>query len=205
MEHVQFHRLHPVEGAIDDVERLEMPALVEHQSAPGKPGIAVDCPGRNRGSLWGPAHQLQKGLQAVQDAQRIGGLQVNLTWHDLQVVGLVLFYPLHGRARTARLDEERRLIELRLMPKRDPGLPGKNIQEALLSPFQPRLLIAFESDPKPVVDDELARTRRGLQGKRHQSQGSLRLNASRGRKAKYQSHRYDPKHERPHAQRFYLV
>ncbi len=156
MEDVQLYRFHAVQSAIDHIERHEVPAHIQHQPAPGKPRLVVNGHGRNGETSRRDADQLQKGLQAVEYAQRIGGFKVNLIRRDLQVIGLVFIHLLHRRARALGLDEERRLVEDRLAPQRDPGLPRKDIQEALFGPFQPWLLKAFEGDAKPVVDEKLA-------------------------------------------------
>ena len=105
------------------------------------------------------ADQLQKGLQAVQHAQRVGSFQVHLIRRDLQVIGLVFLQLLDGRARPLGLDEKHRLVEISLAPERDPGLPRERFQEALFSAFQARLLKTFEGDAEPVVDEKLACTR----------------------------------------------
>ncbi len=45
------------------------------------------------------ADELEKGLQAVQHAQRVGGFEVHLIGCNLQMIGLIFIDLLHGRAR----------------------------------------------------------------------------------------------------------
>jgi hypothetical protein len=40
--------------------------------------------------------------------------------------------------------------------QRGSGLPREDVQEALFGAFQARLLVTFESDAEPVVDEKLA-------------------------------------------------
>ena len=111
--------------------------------------------------------ELQKGLQAVQHAQRIGGFEVYLVGRNLQMIGLIFFHLLHRCARPRGLDEELRLIERSLAPEGNPGLPREDVQKALFGAFQARLLVTFESDPEAIIDEELACARLHLSRKRH--------------------------------------
>ena len=72
VEDVQLDRFHAVEVALDHSQRHEVAARVDHQAAPRKARLIVDGDRRRGESLRRDAHQLQKGLQPVQDAQRIG-------------------------------------------------------------------------------------------------------------------------------------
>ena len=146
-----------------------MPRYVEHQSTPGKAWPVINGHCRSGKALRGNFDQLQKSLHSVQNAERRGRLQVHALGCNLQMVRLIFFQLLHWRARTRGLDEELRLVQLRLAPEWDSRLPRKNIQKALLRPFQPRLLIAFKNDAEAVIDDKLTRT--GLNLGRHRHQG----------------------------------
>jgi hypothetical protein len=159
---------------------------------------------------------LEKGLQAVQHAQRIGGFEVHLVGCNLQMVGLIFIELLHGCARPRGLDEEQRFIEHSLAPQGNPGLPREDVQKALFGAFQARFLVTFQSDAEAIVDEELARARLHLRRKRHQGkwrgQWGRRLGLAAGdKRAEQQSHgENNPKQGRPQAktvnraQRFYL-
>ena len=54
----------------------EVAAGIDHQAAPGEARLVVDGDRRGGEALRGDAHELQEGLQAVQDAERIGGASV---------------------------------------------------------------------------------------------------------------------------------
>ena len=167
MEDVELDRFHAVEGAIHHIEGHEMAARVQHQSAPGKARLIVDSHCRNDEASWRDTDELQKGLQAVQHAQRIGGFEVHLVGCNLQMIGLIFIDLLHGCARPRGLDEEQRFIEHSLAPQGNPGLPREDVQKALFGAFQAWLLITFESHAEAIVDEELARARLHLRRKRH--------------------------------------
>ena len=63
-------------------------------------------------------------------------------------------------------------------PQGNPGLPRKDIQEALFGSLQSGFLEPFERDAKSAVDEELAISWLYLRRKRHQGQGSLGPNAA---------------------------
>ena len=86
MEDVHLHRFHAVQGAIDHIERLEVPAHIQHQPPPGKSRLIVNGHRRNNETLGRDADQLQESLQAVQHAQWVGRFEVNLGGRNLQMV-----------------------------------------------------------------------------------------------------------------------
>ena len=86
-------------------------------------GLIVDGHCRNDEALRGDAHQLQKGLQAVQHPQWIGGFKVDLVGSNRQMIGLVFIHLLHGCARPRGLYEEPRLVQHSLTPKGNSGFP----------------------------------------------------------------------------------
>ena len=164
---VQLNGLHAVERAIHHIQRHEMAAHVQHQSPPGKPGLIVNGHCRDGEASRGDLDQLEKGFEAVQHAQRIGGFEMNSIRCNLQVIGLIFIDLLDRRARPLGLDEEYWLVELGLAKERDSGLPREERQEALFGALQARLLETVERNAESAVDDKLARPRLHLRGQRH--------------------------------------
>ncbi len=73
MQQVEFHCLHGIEILSDDVERYEVPTAIDHQPAPGEARLVFDDDRRNCESLRRWVNHLQKGLEAVEDPERIWG------------------------------------------------------------------------------------------------------------------------------------
>ena len=82
VEDIELHRFHAVQVALDHVDRLEVAAGINHQAAPREARLVVDGDRRRGETLRGDVHQLQKCLQAVQHAERIGGRQLDACLAD---------------------------------------------------------------------------------------------------------------------------
>src|SRR5580692_10834948 len=70
VKYIQLHGGHAIQVALQDVERNEVAADVDHQSAPGKARFVVNRNCR-RGEAFGSSlYQLQKRLQPAHDSER---------------------------------------------------------------------------------------------------------------------------------------
>src|SRR5262249_11902683 len=72
MKHVHLHRFHTIEVALDDVERDEVAANINHQTAPDETWSVMDAYDRNGKNRGRGFDQLQEGLQSMQRSQRVG-------------------------------------------------------------------------------------------------------------------------------------
>ena len=72
MKNVHLHRFHTVEVALDDIERDEVAADVNHQTAPDETRGVMDANDRNGKTQGRGFDQLQEGLQSMQRSQRVG-------------------------------------------------------------------------------------------------------------------------------------
>src|SRR5450755_2701323 len=67
MKHVEFHRSHAVQIALNHFNRHPMPRDIDVQAAPGKARVVVNRYRRRAEPLGTRFDQLQKRLQAAQD------------------------------------------------------------------------------------------------------------------------------------------
>ena len=107
MQHVELHRRHAVQRALDDLHRLEAAAGVDEQAAPGKARAIRDVHGRDEGAAALLPHELQQRLQPAQHAQRVGPGEPRALRVDVQLVRLVLGGRLHGQSRRRGLRHQR--------------------------------------------------------------------------------------------------
>jgi hypothetical protein len=127
---------------------------VQHESAPWKAGQVFDGDRVDGESMRSGVHELQKGLQAVEDAERIWRGEDGSGGRDFEVVGLIFAKLLDGRAWAGCLDQERRVISGLGGYRKDSGFGGEVGEEAVASAFEARLGVAFESHLKAAVEGE---------------------------------------------------
>src|SRR5690348_1162974 len=72
VQNVHLHGSHPVEVALENVERDEVAADVNQQAAPGKTGLVFNSDGGSGESGGRYGDQLKKGLQATNGTQHSG-------------------------------------------------------------------------------------------------------------------------------------
>ncbi len=96
VKHVELHRGHAVQVALQNVERNKVAAHVDHQSAPGKARAVLDRNRRHGKTRARGLHQLQESLQPTHDAERGRRVQPGAGAADVQLVGFVFTQFLHG-------------------------------------------------------------------------------------------------------------
>ena len=89
MENIELHRFHGVQITFQSFDGLEVAGHIDQQPAPGKARTVFDDETRCRESLRADLYQLQKSLQAMEDSQRVGCLQLYVGRRDLEPVGFV--------------------------------------------------------------------------------------------------------------------
>src|SRR5437660_211747 len=132
MQNVHLHRFHPIEIALENVKRDEMAGHVNEQSSPPKTRLVFDRDRWDSKSAGRDLYQLEERLETVQNAERIGRMQLRERLADGQVVGLIFTHFLDRLTVVIRMDQQcdfggfarRRLEE-------HPGLPGKLHKESL--------------------------------------------------------------------------
>ncbi len=70
VQHVHLHRCHTVDVALQHVDGNEVPAHIDQQAPPRKARLIFDGDRRRGKSRGSNLHQLQKCLQAAQNAER---------------------------------------------------------------------------------------------------------------------------------------
>ena len=90
VEDVELDGGHAVEGALDDVHRLEVAATVDHEAAPGKPGRIVDRDDGEYIVIAGGLGELNERFQAVHRSYYRIGFNIDTGGCDGKRVGLVL-------------------------------------------------------------------------------------------------------------------
>jgi len=151
----------------------EMASRVDHQAAPGEARLVVDGDGRRGETLRGNLHQLQEGLQTVQDAQSIGRGQFYGCRSDLQLVGLVFIELLYQLAGAGGPDRETSWAGGTLLCEQNSSLARQRIEKALAGQEQARFAVAADRNREVAVNDELAIAGYDVRGQGHQ-RGRLR-------------------------------
>ena len=107
MKDVQLYRRHRIQIPLQHIQRLVVPATIDHQTAPAETRIILHRGGLDHVTVTGRLGQLQQRLHAVQGAHRGRRLQVNARCGHLQRVALVLVRPLHRLAITCHIQHDR--------------------------------------------------------------------------------------------------
>ena len=122
----------------------------------GKRGCVVDGHRRGGETLGRNVHQLQKRLQAVQDAERIGGRELHAGGRDRQVIRLVFTEFLNRLARAGGFDGEVGGAILSVRHDGNAGFSRKGRQESVAGEGEPRFRVSLEDHGDVAVDEELA-------------------------------------------------
>src|SRR3954452_3462921 len=73
---VQLHGGHAIEIAVEDLDRQEMAAYIEHQTTPGKARLILNGERRDGESLGGHFHELQECLETAHGTESGDGVQL---------------------------------------------------------------------------------------------------------------------------------
>src|SRR5215470_10649239 len=73
VQDVQLNGRHGINIPLDDVERDEMAADVDHQAAPGETRLVFDVDGRRSKTVRRRLDELKEGLEPVKHAERVWG------------------------------------------------------------------------------------------------------------------------------------
>ena len=147
VKYVQLHRCHAIEITLQDVERNEVTAHIDHQSAPGKAWLVLD---RNCGhgkAVGSGLHQLQKCLQAAHDSERRRCIELRAPGADLKRVGFILAEFLHFLTCTFAVNHQLGLSRIRHLhvQRRHASLASKVIQEEFNRTPQMHIRVAADS------------------------------------------------------------
>ena len=125
-----------------------------------KAGLILDAHGRSRESVLRDGHQLQKSLQAAQNAERIGGMEFCARRRDVERVGLVFAQLLDRFAFVISGDHQRRFGGIGIsVGKHNAGLVTECGQESLAGAVQPRFAKPGERQSEGIVDLQRAACR----------------------------------------------
>ena len=106
VQHVELDRRHAVEGALDHLDRLEVPADIHQQSAPREARRVLDVHGGHEKPVGVAGHELQQRLEAAEHADDGRRPQRGPRRVDVERVGLVLGFGLGVLPGTLRHDQE---------------------------------------------------------------------------------------------------
>ncbi len=118
--------------------------------------------------------ELQKCLQAVQDAERVWRGEDGSGGGDFEVVGLVFAKLLDGRAGAGGVNHERWVVGGLGGYGQDSGLGGEMGEEAIAGALETRFCVTLESHLKSAVDGEASCALNRVRGQRHDWQCCLR-------------------------------
>ena len=110
---VHLHRFHSVQVPLEHFHGRKVPARIDQQAAPAKSRLVLDAHCWCGKSIRRHIHELQKSLQAAQNAERIRRIQFCARGRYLQRVGIVLTRLLNFLAGVVRMHNQRRLRRLR--------------------------------------------------------------------------------------------
>ncbi len=108
VQDIHLHRRHPIDIALEYLQRNEVAANVNQQAPPDELGLIVN---RHRGSgktIRGRFHQLKECLKAVQHAQRSGRGELRTGFRDYQLIRFILAESLHARPAVIRMNQQNR-------------------------------------------------------------------------------------------------
>jgi len=128
VEDVEFNRSHAVQSAIDDRQRHEMTAHIDHESAPGEAWRIVDLDGGNDVLATFNLQELLQGLETVQCSEDGLGMKNDLVVGRVQRVALVRVQRGTHAGRVLHLDSQSRVSRLRLFVQLDAGVRLQRIK-----------------------------------------------------------------------------
>ena len=109
VEDIHLDGFHAVEVALEDVERNEMAADVDHESAPCETRLVLNGDGRSGETVRRYFDELEKCLQSAEHAERICGVELCAGRSDFERVGFVLAEFLNFFAGVVGVNHQRRL------------------------------------------------------------------------------------------------
>ncbi len=158
MKHIQLYRGHPVQVPLQHGKGNEVARDIDHQPAPREAGTVLDFDRRDSEALGIGLHQLGKGGQPAQHAQRRRRREAGLARGDAQAVRFVFSQILHRRSGVVAVNEQsrRRSVAGEISGDGDAGLMHDLPQQTRGGAFQTGFLIALKTDPERSVDRQPA-------------------------------------------------
>src|SRR5260370_36985787 len=197
VQNIHLHRRHSVQVALEDVERNEMAADVNEQTAPRKEWLVLYCDGRDGESLPGGFHELKQCLKPAQKAKRICRRELRVRLADGQPVRLILSDFLHFLAAMFSLNQQRGIGGVaRAVVEMHSRLPGKLGHKPFYAGFQCRIVKTRGCKGKGLINRQLSRTK--FHGGRHGHEvKGMPLGSSKSCKVKDHSHDKKVSHVSP--------
>ena len=153
-----------------------MTTNINQQAAPGKTGLVLDGRDRHRKSGRSWFHQLQEGLQAVQNAQRSRGVQGRARCRDFERVGFVLAKFLNLTAGVFAANYQRCLGGIgELLVQWHSSLAAELVKKFRNAAFQPGILCTGGCHREQLIDHQLTGSHSNLRRNRHQGEGRWHL------------------------------
>ena len=90
MQHIHLHRGHSIYISLEDIQRDEVPAGIDQQTPPCKPGFIFDRHHRDWESICAGFYQLQKCLKAVQNPEGVRRCESRVWRAHRKLVRLIL-------------------------------------------------------------------------------------------------------------------
>ena len=158
MKYIQLDRCHAVQIALQNIERNEVAAHVDHQSAPGKPRFVLNRNCRYGKAIGSGLYQLQKCLQPVHDSERRHCIELRSRGADLKRIRFVLAEFRYSFACAFAMNDQLGLSCIRHLhvQRRHARLASKAIQESFDGMLQLQIRVAADSDRKGRIHHELA-------------------------------------------------
>jgi hypothetical protein len=126
-------------------------ADVEHESAPREAGLVVYGDGIDDEALRRDVDELEKGLEAVEDAERIWRAQGCAGCRDFEMVGLIFVELLDCGAWAGCLDQERGETSRLHRHGKYSGLRAQVGEKAIAGSFEAGFGVTLEADSKSAI------------------------------------------------------
>src|SRR5208283_4259622 len=156
VQHIHLYRSQAVDVAFEHVERDEVAADIDEQAAPRKARLIFDGDGGGSESGRRDLDELQKRLQAAQDAERRGRSELRAGVGDGQFVRFILAEFLYDRAAVVGMNLQR-WRGARRGAKGNPSLARELRLESLYFAVKRRVVSASHRNSKRSRDRQLAR------------------------------------------------
>src|SRR5215469_196637 len=140
VQDVQLNGRHGINIPLDDVERDEMAADVDHQAAPGETRLVFDVDGGRHKTVRRRLHELKEGLEPVKYAERVWGGKRRARGRNIEGIAFVFSQFLDRLACAVRANGEQGFSVRRGSSAHgNTRLTRKIRNEALNGPVQSRI------------------------------------------------------------------